>query len=883
MKKIANSIHHTHWDLIWYFTTQDATVQLTYNMKELLKGFREGKINNFYFDGQTTPFDEYLALYPEAEAEIKELVSTGKLVIGPFNSQLDSFISSGESVINNLKLGFRTGDKLGKTSRIAYLPDSFGHSIDFPKIFNKFGIHEFVIKRGVGDEYDLNSEFHWKSKDGSELLVFTMIAGYGYGCYAFKEKTLFTDDAVDYNKIRVDDLIERINSYSSLENDFVFLLGFDQNPAIMNVDELIEYHNNNQDKYEFVEVTWEAYFNKIRESGVELKTHHHELFSTQYHRVHRTIFSARADIKAMQDEVERVLTYQVQPYMAMLDALGIPYEEKLVYKAWETLVLCQTHSSANLTNETNEFIKVQTNNALNLANSMVSYLNKLLCISLDDFDSDYTSLLISNTLPYAKDLTFETKIFTKERTFSLYNQANQKLDYTILKTVKENNGVLRKDTLKINEDKFYYVHDVVCHLHDFPAMSYEVIKVVEDNQDSQVFASVSYDRFIENAYYKIYQDEDGITLVDKIRNKQIKQVIYLEDGGDEGDSFDYSYPNKDLILMDNFSDAKVEYTDNTYRQVMTITGNFAIPQNLSERKNKQYGTHLDYEIKLILDKDDNMIKLKGSINNDALQHRVRLVFKGDDVDKEHSYAGTQFDYIKRETNPEALKFWKEEGWFEEPSANFPLLNHVSSVGDVSLNVYTRSSKEYELIGERFSDIAVVLFRSYGALGYPDLNRRPGRPGGLDYMVFETSDSQMIGKNSFELAFNYTDAFDANVIRNMYINYAADPIVHHQQNFDKSINAIQYFPTNPLEIKLPLKHQFISLEDFEGSYGTLLKEKDYYVLRVYNNQEKEISLKIKLPESMNWEVSEIDLLGNKVSDDTNTLKANELKIIKIKEV
>jgi mannosylglycerate hydrolase len=569
--------------------------------------------------------------------------------------------------------------------------------------------------------------------------------------------------------------------------------------------------------------------------------------------------------------------------MAMLDSLGIPYEENLVYKAWETLVLCQTHSSANLTNETNEFIKVQTNNALNLANSMVAYLNKLLSISLEDFDSEFTPLLVSNTLPYAKDLTFETKVFTKEKTFSLYTQDNQKIDYTILKTVKKNNGVLRKDTLKINEDKFYYVHDVICHLNDFQAMSYEVIKVVENSQESQVFASVSYDRFIENEFYKLYQDEDGITLLDKTRNKQIKQVIYLEDGGDEGDSFDYSYPNQDLILTDSFSDAQVDYIDNTYRQTMTLSGTFEIPQNLSERKNKRLGALLDYEIKLILDKGDNMIKIEGSINNEAIQHRVRLVFKGDDVYKEHSYSGTQFDYIKRETNPEALQYWKEDGWFEEPSPNWPLLNHVSSVGNVSLNVYTRSSKEYELIGEQFSDIAVVLFRSYGALGYPDLNRRPGRPGGLDYMVFETSDSQMIGKNSFELAFNYTNQFDGNAIRNMYINYAADPIVHHQQNFDKSINAIQYFPTNPLETKLPLKHQFISLANFEGSYGTLLKEKDYYVLRVYNNQDKEIPLNINLPKIGSWEISEIDLLGNKVSENTETLKANELKIIKIKEV
>ena len=55
MKKIAHCIHHTHWDIIWYFTMQDATVQFCYNMKEMLEGFKQNRINDFLLDGQTYP------------------------------------------------------------------------------------------------------------------------------------------------------------------------------------------------------------------------------------------------------------------------------------------------------------------------------------------------------------------------------------------------------------------------------------------------------------------------------------------------------------------------------------------------------------------------------------------------------------------------------------------------------------------------------------------------------------------------------------------------------------------------------------------------------------------------------------------------------------
>ena len=248
MKKIAHCIHHTHWDLIWYFTVQDATVQFCYNMKELLRAFKCGRVQNFFLDGQMAPIDEYLILHPEDKEYISELMKEGKLVAGPFNSQLDCFICSGESVINNLRLGIKRAEALGCDSKVAYLPDSFGHSYDFPKIFNQFGIKDFVITRGVGDDYGLDSEFFMKSNDGSEILVCTMIAGYGYGCYGFKDGTLFDENTVDYNKISVHQLIDRLLSYSTLENEFVFPLGFDQNPAMLDIQEKIENYNKNNNQ-----------------------------------------------------------------------------------------------------------------------------------------------------------------------------------------------------------------------------------------------------------------------------------------------------------------------------------------------------------------------------------------------------------------------------------------------------------------------------------------------------------------------------------------------------------------------------------------------------------------------------------------------------------
>ena len=833
-QKIAHCIHHTHWDLIWYFTVQDAHVQFSYNMKELLKGFREGKIENFFLDGQTAPIDDYLLMHPDDTDEIKELVSSGRLMIGPFNSQLDCFISNGESVINNLRLGHKTGSKLGATSKIAYLPDSFGHSYDFPKIFNKFGIHDFVITRGVGDEYDLPSEFYMESNDGSKLLVAVMIAGYGYGCYAFKEGNLFETSAEDYNKISVESLINRLLCYSTLEDEFVFPLGFDQNPAILNIPEQIAYYNDLQEEIKFELTTWQDFLNRVRAHGSGLKTHKYELFSTQYHRVHKSIFSGRADIKALQDRCERLLTYELQPIMSMLDSLGIDYDHGIIDQAWEKLVKAQTHSTANLTDETNNFIMRETQNAVNIANAAKVYLMKLVSISMKRSDRDY--LVVFNTLPVRRKLVQEVKILAKAPVVKIVNEDGIAMKFSVIQCQKKNHGVLRKNVELIDESKFYYEIDIILETDEFKGISYKTYKVVTGEESSYGLLS-SFDRFIENDRYKVYQEETGITVYDKKLNTVTKQAVHLENMGDEGDSYDYSYPNYDMTLLDYFDGADIDYQICDQMSMMTLKGGMQIPHNLKSRKKQVCEDTLSYEIKIILKKDSDHIEVEGTLQNTSKQHRVRLVFTGHHANK-HSYAGTQFGYIERETHPVALDDWRENNYFEEPSPTFPLLNHVSMVSNEHVKtLFTRSSKEYELIGEGFKDLAITLFRSYDALGNPDLNRRPGRPSGLDYMVFETFDTEMIGENKFSLALSQYDKFDANQVTNDYVLYACESSYYQKQDYDKSIDAISYFPTNPTPHPLPSHYEFLELSDFEGSFGSLVKsnQTDNYILRLYNNK------------------------------------------------
>ncbi|MTI96937.1 MAG: PTS fructose transporter subunit IIA [Firmicutes bacterium] len=837
MKKIANCIHHTHWDPLWYFTAQDAMVQFTYNMKEMLAAFDDGKIENFFLDGQTAALDEYLELHPEDREKISKLVKEKKLFVGPFNSQLDCFISSGEAVINNLRLGIKTGDALGGVSKIAYLPDSFGHSYDFPKIFNQMGIYDFVITRGVGDEYNLGSEFYLRSNDGSKVLVCTMISGYGYGAYPFKYGTLLTDKAEDYNRIDVKSLIERLVTLSSVENEFVFPLGFDQNPIMLNIEEKIKKYNSESNELYFQLTTWEEFMQKVRERGQNLKVHDYELFSTQYHRIHKSIFSARADIKALQDEAERILAFEVQPLMAMLDQLGVPYDQSILDKAWDTLVRCQTHASATLTDETNEYIKVTSNNALNIAKAAKVYLMKITALSVENQEPG-TPLVVFNTLPYKRDLSLKLNIYTKKPEFKLFLDGRE-LPYTVVSAEEQYGGVLRKSPDLMTEDRDFWKTTVILNLKDFPGIAYKTIQVMEAENSSAPERISKTGNYTENARFKVELLDTGLRITDKLLNRVFNQALYLEESGDAGDNYDYSYPDEgeDLIITHYFKDAKSSAWNAAGMSEMTLQGSFKVPENLEERKAKKCNSDLSYKIRLRLRDDSDVIELNGSFANKALNHRVRLVISSE-FENHHSYAGTQFGYIKRETSPEALKFWREENWFEEPSPTNPLLNHVSAVGDAyTVSAFTRSIKEYEFIGAACKDIALTIFRSVGHLGLPDLNRRPGRPSGLDYKVIETPDSQLLGEITFEVGLTYYDDFDGNNVMNDYVRYATNQMYYQNQTHERTVFKLSYFPTNPLPFALPKSYDFIGLENSRSAFSTVVKSEDNdgYVLRIYNNE------------------------------------------------
>jgi alpha-mannosidase len=173
-------VPHTHWDREWYEPFDVFVERLVSMMDTLLDLVGEG-FPHFHLDGQTAMIDDYLERRPDRADELAARVREGRLSAGPWVTQMDEFLVSGESHVRNLRMGLERARALGAEPRVGYLPDQFGHIGQMPRILSDAGLEWALVWRGVPAAID-RSTFRWRSTDGAaEVLCEYMPFGYSAG------------------------------------------------------------------------------------------------------------------------------------------------------------------------------------------------------------------------------------------------------------------------------------------------------------------------------------------------------------------------------------------------------------------------------------------------------------------------------------------------------------------------------------------------------------------------------------------------------------------------------------------------------------------------------------------------------------------------------
>ena len=816
--KNVHIIAHTHWDYEWYFTRQEARVQFAYHLNEVLEALNKNKIDYYLLDGQMAIVDDYLEANPDKKAEIQKLVAEKRLFIGPWYTQIDELITSGESIVRNLQLGIKSANKLGGAMKVGYLPDSFGQSQDMPKIYQGFGINEAVFWRGI--PRDKNARyFYWSSDDASKVLVSEIRNSYAVGA-----------DLIDTDNYM--DVLHKIATNTDLD-ELVLPLGGDQRSVDFNLKQRIDYINKQQDNFKLIEDNYPSFFDQIKD--YRLPTYQGEFIEPTVSKIHRGIYSSRADIKQLYSTLENEVINEIEPLMAIAKYHGIDPQKGMISLIWKTISRGKAHDSSGGCNsdETNRDIKQRGIVALQMADALKFYILRKLSSNVADKDQ---TLYLWNVQPYQIHQVAKISVTTKNPQFSLYYQ-DKPINFDIIKQQRRDASNIRRNEEARNHD-YYYVSDIAL-LIDISPCDWISIKIKE-NVKSRQEIEYSSKAEIENKFVGLELTNGKLKLIDKIKNNVFYDFLSIEDGGDEGDTYDYSPAYKNEIVQLNFENSEVKCFNGEIFKKLQIDGFWKLPGDLNKRAQRLNDTVEKYTLNLILKKNDPIIYYDLSIDNKVKDHRLRLLLHTP-IKSNYSYADTAFGISKRLNNDKDLKRWKQLGYHEEPTSIRPMIHYVNMHDAMQSWTYlSNGQKAYQIIGDKEKTIAITLFRCVGFQGRPDLLRRPSDASGLINKWVPTDDAQLQGLQVSRGRILLTETYDPVSIQKYY-RQTVNPVMYYQnQKINEYSTPLQHFRINKTSQVLDHK-KIICINTDKLVYSSLYLAEDTngIVVRVYNPSKSQI--------------------------------------------
>lgn len=855
MKREIKVIQSTHWDYEWYFTNNHSRVLLNFHTKELLNAFEKNKIDYFIFDGQTSIVKEYIEDHPEDLSLIKKLNKEDKLEIGPWFSQTDQFIISGESIVKNLQTGINFSLEIGKYFNVGYVPDAFGQSQDLPKILNGFGIKEMIHWRG---KKGYEREYLFKSNDDSEVVVYNIKEGYYFGGAIYWETAEFLSKN-----------LENIFSQSKLNTIGLSLSG-DQRYVDFDIKQkIIELNNDFKDKYNFSLGKYSDVFKLIDTS--KLNTYSGEFLDSQDSKIHRSIYSNRYDQKYLNNLLENKLINVIGPLNIMKNELGIEIHDNIIQKAWENVLINSAHDAAggcnsDITNRNiiNRFIE---------SNEIVDSYIDMSIRKISETISNKNIVTLFNFLPYDTYDNHEIKIITKNKSFYLKDKNNNEIKYVVLEQKKEYYGSINRDK-KDNKKELYYYETKVYIKYNLKPISYETINVIDKSNSSSLKLLPQNINMIKNEYYELIFKDD---LIIKDNSGNLFNFFDIYHEHDDGDTYDFSPLENQIRSKISIDQKSIKFYDK--ENVKKIKFNITGKVNKELHSNKKTVQTFLVELSLV----DKWINVKLKVINKTKDSRWRLVINPK-IKFKNSIADTPFGFIERPIIQREMENWKELKWKEEPTGIYPLISNLILKDEQrNINFILNGIKEYE--AKESGDIELTLFRSVGFLGKPDLLRRPGKASGQEFKYVPTPDSQLLDKEmEFELSLSTYDFKLGELKKETQLKN--NKILYYQnQEYDKFTGPLKYFVSNKLDIKLNNEWNLIESNEISKELSiSILKELDKkIVLRIYNPNNYNIESSGQIIFKDKKKIFESDLLEVKeiFLDENNVFKIPKFKKGEIK--
>jgi len=674
-------VPHTHWDREWYQPFQTFRVRLVHLLDELLD-LLEGdeRYARFLLDGQTVVIDDYLEIRPDAAARLERLAAAGRLQVGPWMVLMDEYMVSGETIVRDLQLGIRRASALGGLMEVGYLPDMFGHVAQMPQLFRLAGLEHAVVWRGVPSAVT-QTAFWWDAPDGSRVR-----AEYLYGSYS-NGRDLPAD--ADGLVTRAHGYELELGSARLEGGGMLLMNGTDHHLPQPWLGEVVEKANAHQDRYAFSVTSLPEYL--AAQPSPDLTVWEGELRSGARANVLMGVASNRVDVHRACAVAERSLERRAEPLSALL-LEPTRYPTALLDVGWRNLVLNSAHDSscACSADEVVDAVTVRYQEARQIGDALTkdaltSHAARVASTPGSTVVVNPTqrrrSGLAHGSVPGTGPVHFVASDGTPCSTQVLREVggegfstivSGEKVRWVLeLLRGQEFAGarVARVDREEIGPDDWEYVfhaagpgdtpidledlreelldrglagqtvrfrqnlpssREVVFHAPDVAGFGWQTFRPVDGIGPATTLTAG--DLRLTNDHLEVSVDPStGCLTIVTVDGVVVRGANLLVDGGDGGDTYNYSPPDEDLVVTEPISVEVTVVEDGPVRARLLVTSRYDVPaaavgdeRSCSQRSDET--TVLEVRTTLELRCDERFLRIRAEIDNTARDHRLRAHF-----------------------------------------------------------------------------------------------------------------------------------------------------------------------------------------------------------------------------------------------------------------
>jgi alpha-mannosidase len=749
---IFHLIAHTHWDREWFLPRAAFHARLIPMLDELIERLHnDTALRSFLLDGQTVLVEDYLRARPERETDVKALVKTGRLQVGPWYVLADELIPSGESLIRNLLLGGADAERLGGRLDVLYSPDAFGHPAMLPAVAREFGIKFACLWRGLGGEPGQERDsFRWRAPDGQEVLLWHFPpAGYEIGVALPGAGARLPEVWADVRAA----LVER-----AAGKHIPVFIGADHHaphPHLVGLRDLLA---ELEPASAFRISRLDEFFQAAEATPARLISG--ELrWSYGYTWTLQGVHGTRSPLKRRHGNVELALERIAEPLAALARIRGGRDRRPVLETAWRTLVRAQFHDT--IAGTTADEVAIAAEGRQTSVASYAGEIARSAVLDLAGHDPDSArerslpnpssvtaALLLWNPAarPRGGVTVADVTFFRRDvlvgppgdrqpqegpgyRPFALYLAGGNGIPVQVL--------AQRVTQERLDAVRHYPDQDEVDQVRiAFRAPSVAGLGLASLTRGAPVAAAKGDDvrsrgRTLENRLVAVTLEPSGaLSLADKRQRVQYAGLLRLEDTGDAGDAYTFCSPARDRLIRSTGPIAVRRLA--TGPLVAALEARWTLTRGIDVRMVTQVYA------------DSPIVRVILEIDNQNVNHRLRARLPTG-LDEAPVIAGSAFGIAQRAAL--SVDFFPGAYAPETPVRTAPAQRFVAAAAATrGLALLAPAFLEYEWTSD--GDLLVTLLRSIGELSRGDLSTRPG------HAAWPTSipGAQCIGRSRVELAF-----------------------------------------------------------------------------------------------------------------------------------